>query len=77
MPVKEALPAFSIRGTKSVHISLPLPHILTCISKGKGGLMSMATELDPTYFFPTDRVPEDVDDLVFLWENDSPVSSDR
>lgn len=39
--------------------------------------MSMATELDPTYFFPTDRVPEDVDDLVFLWENDSPVSSDR
>lgn len=39
--------------------------------------MHMVTELEPVYFFPVDRVPEDVDDLVFLWESDSPISSDR
>lgn len=37
----------------------------------------MATDLDPDTFFPSDKVPEDVDDLVFLWENDSLLPSDR
>ena len=37
----------------------------------------MMTELDPSFFFPSDRVPEDVDDLVFLWESDSVLPSDR
>ena len=37
----------------------------------------MVIEQEPYSIFPTDKVPEDVDDLVFLWETDILLPSDR
>ncbi len=37
----------------------------------------MVAELESDFFFPSDKVPEDVDDLVFLWESDRLLPSDR
>ncbi|MBP1758988.1 MAG: hypothetical protein H6Q61_1237 [Firmicutes bacterium] len=60
-----------------MHIPHTLLHILICISNGKGGLITMVIEQEPYSIFPTDKVPEDVDDLVFLWETDILLPSDR
>ena len=77
IPVKTPYSDVSICEAKTVHIPHLLLHILTCISKRKGGLTDMITELDLDMFFPADKVPEDVDDLVFLWESNILLPSDR
>lgn len=37
----------------------------------------MTHEQYPHPFYPENKVPEDVDDLVFLWETDTLTPSDR
>ena len=37
----------------------------------------MMLEQMPLPHYPESKVPEDVDDLVFLWEGDTLPSSDR
>jgi hypothetical protein len=37
----------------------------------------MIREQDSHPFYPDNKVPEDVDDLVFLWETETLTPSDR
>jgi hypothetical protein len=37
----------------------------------------MKLEQDPHPYYPDTKIPEDVDDLVFLWESDTLTPSDR
>lgn len=37
----------------------------------------MIREQEPYPFYPENKVPEDVDDLAFLWESETLTPSDR